>query len=236
MIDWGNVPAWFAAVGTPVALGLTAVGLKRERDRNREERRDREATLRRGQAVGVTAWTDRMGVPQADDLEAWRYPNVWTDTDTAPIAWVIAIRIRNVSDAPVYEVCYELEAGVRGRYLGRIPSMPPAATMEVLIPLPAYPRFDWATPRIRFRDADNPDWWRTNQGELKEGPPPDHLFKPDAGAYLEAPSNDGASTPAAVRRSWISLSRRPGHTAGQPRSMNVHGAQHRTGDGQERRR
>lgn len=154
-----------------------------EQKRNRHERKERVATLERSQAVLVTAWTDRMGTPFAEDLEQWRLYSTEIMARSQDIGWIVAIRLRNASDAPVYNLQYSLSAGVRGTFVGYVYCLPPGSTMEVLIPLPSPPRASWTTPSIAFIDATAKHWWRTTQGLLIEGAPPQHEFRPDPAAY-----------------------------------------------------
>jgi hypothetical protein len=182
VIDWGNVPSYLTGVLTAGALVFTAVGLRRETNKTRQERLDRDQERRRSQAAHVAAWTDRMGPPDEDDLKRWAHPNTW-ETDTSAISWVVTIRIRNASELPIYQISYSLSAGMRGTFVGRIYSLAPASTIEILIPLTSAPRSEWTTPIVAFQDCDGVQWWRTETGLLHEGQPEPGTFEMEPAAY-----------------------------------------------------
>lgn len=178
----GSWADWVAGLATVVAVLFAFVQLAAVRRSARRDQAERDAAARRLQASLIAAWTDRMGVPVQEDVEMFRQlPSPPDDFDA--IRWIAVVRIRNVSDAPVYELRYAASAGVRGTAVGYLAVLPPTSTAEVLVPFPAPPRSDWIGPAVAFKDAHGRGWWRQENGELIEGEPTSGAFDADPGAY-----------------------------------------------------
>jgi hypothetical protein len=160
-VHLGDLPSWFAAVGTAGAFGVSLWLLRQQI----QDRRAQSADHRAAQARLVAGWAEDF------DFEAKPFPEV-------------VLMVRNGSDLPVYEVSIRAGYGVVGTFVRNIGSMGPDETRELRIQLPASPRADPSTPEMQFTDAGQRRWLRDATGGLRElGKREVVLFTEDAGAY-----------------------------------------------------
>ena len=109
-LKFGELPAWFAAIGTVGTLAVSLSLLIRQAD----ERRSEQARL-------VSAWTEELL------LERKPFP-------------VLIVLVKNGSEQVIYNVHISVLAGVRGTFTRYLGSMGPGELREVPIPLTAPPR------------------------------------------------------------------------------------------------
>lgn len=109
-LKFGELPAWFAAVGTVGTLAVSLSLLIRQAN----ERRSAQARL-------VSAWTEELL------LDRQPFP-------------VLIVLVRNGSEQVIYNVHISVAAGVRGTFTRYLASMGPGELREVPIPLGAPPR------------------------------------------------------------------------------------------------
>lgn len=142
-IDWGSAPAWLAASGGLVTLGLSVrVAAIQVVDRRREQE-----GLRQAQAKLVTAWVE---MDRAYEDCALRLP------------------VRNSSEQAVYNLTVALDVGVRGRYAKRRGALGPGETWNAEIRLASHPRSDsHDAPALQFTDAAGLIWFRSGIGQLR---------------------------------------------------------------------
>ncbi len=160
-VRFGDLPSWFAAVGTVGALGVSLWLLRQQI----QDRRVQSADRRAAQARLVAGWA-----------EGFRFAGV-------PFPEVV-LRVRNGSDLPVYEVSIRAAYGVVGTFVRQLGSIGPDETRELRIQLPDPPRADPSTPEMQFTDAGQRRWLRDAEGTLRElGKREVVLFTEDAGAY-----------------------------------------------------
>lgn len=140
-IDWGSAPAWVAAAGGLVTLGLSVrVAWVQVSDRRREhdDRRQEQARL-------VTAW-----IPDAV------HPRL-----------AVRVIVKNSSDQAVYNLRICLEVGVRGRYVEHRNGLGPHEVWDANVRLAGYPRGELEAPTLAFTDASGLEWLRCGTGELR---------------------------------------------------------------------
>jgi hypothetical protein len=141
-----------------------------------------------------------MGAPQEDDLAAWcEWDGARRPARTHVVGWVVAVRIRNASDAPLYRVRYAASQGGRGTASGFVSEIPPESTVELLIPFPSPPRSEWVSPTLTFFDASGVEWIRRGNGELVEESPLIGAFQPHAGAYTSVAEHPTLNLPHPLR-------------------------------------
>lgn len=109
-LKFGELPAWFAAVGTVGTLAVSLSLLTRQAN----ERRSAQARL-------VSAWTEDFLL------------------DRRPFP-ILIILVKNGSEQVIYSVHISVLAGVRGTFTRYLGSMGPGELREVPIPLTAPPR------------------------------------------------------------------------------------------------
>jgi hypothetical protein len=135
-INFGDLPGWFAAIGTVGALAVSLSLLARQIDERRTS-----------QARQVSAWIE--------DLLLDRQP--------FPVLMVL---VKNGSDQAVYSVHVSVAVGVRGTFTRYLESMGPGELREVPIPLPAPPRASGIAPDVSFVDGAGSHWLRTGDGRI----------------------------------------------------------------------
>lgn len=135
-IKFGELPAWFAAVGTVGALTVSLSLLTRQAS----ERRSAQAYL-------VSSWTENLL------LNRQPFP-------------VLITLVKNGSGQAIYSVQLSVAVGVRGTFTRYLGSMGPGELREVPIPLPAPPRASEIAPAISFVDGTGNRWLRTGNGRL----------------------------------------------------------------------
>jgi hypothetical protein len=160
-MNLGDVPSWFAAIGTVGALAVSLLLLRMTLNDRKAERNDR----RMAQAHLVAAW---LHLYEADTQP---YPE-------------LRIRIRNGSELPIYAVALNINVGVRGTFVRQPGAMAPGETRELRVQIPAYPRLD-VRPSVAFTDAAGNRWLRTSNGQIKEPSVQENVevFQTSPGAY-----------------------------------------------------
>jgi hypothetical protein len=158
----GDLPGWFAAIGTVGAFGISLWLLAQQM----RDRRVQSAERRAAQARLVAAWEEDL------DLEAKPFPQV-------------VLMVRNGSDLPVYNVSIQAALGTRGTFVRGLGSMGPGETRELRIALPSPPSADVITPAVTFADAGQQRWFREGgTGILRELAEDEVVvFTEDPGAY-----------------------------------------------------
>lgn len=152
MNDWLEP---ISAAGTLVVIGTSLVLLAQGQRDRREAANDR----RREQASRVTCWAE------------WK-----SDWDGATFAQPAcpSIRVRNASDAAVYEVFVDFVSPADGRAIrADIGAIGPGATAEWIYDEP-FNTDGWVPdallPKLYFRDASGQTWKRTARGVLVVDP------------------------------------------------------------------
>jgi hypothetical protein len=156
-IKFGDLPGWFAAVGTVGALTVSLSLLTRQVNERRSS-----------QARQASAWIE--------DLLLDRQP--------FPVLMVL---VKNGSDQAIYGVHVSVLVGVRGTFTRYLESMGPGELREVPIPLPAPPRASGITPDVSFVDGAGNRWLRTGDGRLSNPTSNELLkhMSQDAAAYQD---------------------------------------------------
>ncbi len=142
-IDWGDAPAWVAAVGTVGTLTVAVLVAWIQVLDRRRERYDRLAT----QARLVTAWVEQDIV-----------------SSTPP---TLRVLVTNASPQAIYDIAIALEVGSRGRYSQWRNSLGPSETARIDFAIAGYPRGELSAPTLAFTDAAGRRWIRLDWGFLR---------------------------------------------------------------------